>query len=101
MKKLIYILLLPILVFFGYTFHMKNPQVVDINYPGIEWSGSLSILLIAAILIGIVLGSIAMAFYSIKAKAQARSVRKKLEKVEKEVENLRALIWLMINQIKQ
>lgn len=70
---------------------MKNPQAVALDYLGYQWEGSLAILLIAAILLGVVLGSFAMAFYSIKAKAQTRSVRKKLAKVEKEVENLRTL----------
>ncbi len=91
MKKLIYVVLLLVLAFVGYTFDLKNPQTVDLNYLGYQWSGSLSILLIAAIAIGILLGSLAMAFQSLKAKAQTRSVRKKLAKVEKEVENLRAL----------
>lgn len=91
MKKFIYIPLFLILAFIGYTFHGKNPQVVELNYLGFYWQGSLSVLLIASILLGVVLGSLAMAIYSIKAKAQTRGIRKKLAKVEKEVENLRTL----------
>jgi len=53
MKKLIYVVLLLVLAFVGYTFDLKNPQTVDLNYLGYQWSGSLSILLIAAIAIGI------------------------------------------------
>jgi len=91
MKKLIYIPLFIVLVLFGYIFHTQNAQTVDINLPGFDWHGSLSILLIAAVLIGLVLGSLLMSISSLKAKTQARGYRKKLEKVEKEVENLRAL----------
>jgi len=61
MKKLIYIPLFIVLVLFGYIFHTQN------------------------------LGSLLMSISSLKAKTQARGYRKKLEKVEKEVENLRAL----------
>ncbi|MGH1540515.1 MAG: LapA family protein [Arenicella sp.] len=91
MKKIMYLILSIPFIVIGATFAMENSQSVSVSYLGIDWTGNLLVLILVSILLGVILGVLAMSFHSIKAKAQTRSVKKKLHKVEQEVQNLRAL----------
>jgi len=95
MKKFIYflplLLLALVLLFIGYSFHMSNAESVALNYLGFHWTGSVAALVGAVFLLGLVLGALVVWVLSLKLKFQVRQSRKRLEKVEKEVENLRAL----------
>ena len=95
MKKFIYIPLLLVialaLLFVGYTFHMNNAGSISLSYLGQEWSGSVAALVGSVFLFGFVLGAFIVWFISLKLKLQVRHAKKRLQKVEKEVQNLRAL----------
>lgn len=95
MKKIIYFvplfLLVVILLFIGYSFHMKNPELVTLNYINFTWTGSLAALVGVVFIFGLVLGALTVWVLSLKLKFQVRQSRKRLEKAEKEVQNLRAL----------
>ena len=95
MKKIIYFLpllfLALVLLFVGYSFHMSNSEPVALSYLGFNWAGSVAALVGAVFILGLFLGALVVWVLSFKLKFQVRQSRKKLEKVEKEVQNLRAL----------
>lgn len=95
MKKLIYflplLLVALVLLFIGYSFHSSNSESVALSYLGFNWTGSVAALVGGVFILGLVLGAFVVWVLSLKLKFQVRQSRKRLEKVEKEVENLRAL----------
>ena len=95
MKKIIYflplLLLTLVLLFIGYSFHTSNSESVALNYLGFSWTGSVAALVGGVFVFGLVLGAFTVWVLSLKLKFQVRQSKKRLEKVEKEVQNLRAL----------
>lgn len=92
MKKLIYGLVVLLVFLLALTLNLKNPQLVTINYYfDLQWETSLVLALTAAFAIGLVFGWLMMTLSVFKNKRQVGKAKKELAKVEKEVENLRAM----------
>jgi len=91
MKKIISIFLAFIFVLLGFVLHLKNPNVVDFSFPFLEWQAPLGLLMLLALLTGLVLGALLMSFSLFKSKIIVNKTKRKLNKTEKEVENLRAM----------
>ena len=95
MKKIIYFLplliLTLVLLFIGYSFHTNNSESVTLSYLTFSWTGSVAALVGVVFLFGLILGALTVWVLSLKLKFQVRQSKKRLEKVEKEVQNLRAL----------
>ena len=92
MKRVFYVIVAIIVVFFGVTFALRNKQVVEIGYYfGLSWSGPLVLLLIAAIAIGVAIGFLASLRTLLRLQRQLGAARKEVRQVEQEVQNLRAL----------
>ena len=90
--RLLYGLFFVIVILLLSSFALKNSQGVSIYYYfGVQWSGPLFAILGITLVIGMLLGALAMAPYLLKAKSQAGKARRELVKIEKEVENLRKL----------
>lgn len=61
MKKLVYVLLVGVVALFGLTFAYKNHQVVTLNYYfGLNFVGSLPLLLLLAFASGLAVGAAAV-----------------------------------------
>jgi len=92
MKKLIYGLVTLLVFLLALTLNLKNPQQVTINYYfDLQWETSLVLALTAAFAVGLLFGWLMMTLSVFKNKRQVGKTRKQLAKVEKEVENLRAM----------
>jgi putative membrane protein len=92
MKKIIYGVILLLVILFSLAFAAKNPQIVEIEYYfGIHWKGSLAILLLMAMSVGVLIGALGMFVTALKSRRQANKARKYVVRIEKELENLRAL----------
>ncbi len=92
MKKLLYLFFFLLLAVFALTINLKNPQSVVLNYYfDLSWEGPLVLVLTATFLLGLLFGWIFMSMSVIKNKRVAGKTKKQLAKVEREVENLRAM----------
>ncbi len=92
MKRLFYLLLILVLLIFGISFSLKNPQVVTLDYYfGLAWSGKMSWLLLVVLALGACLGVLLTSTWALRAKRRLSKVRREVRKMEQEVNNLRAL----------
>lgn len=92
MKFFIYLLLALIVLLFGISFALKNPQSVDVSwYFGLDWSGSLSWLLVITLCVGAVLGVLFTIGWVFKAKRRAAQARREATRLEREAASLRPL----------
>lgn len=92
MKAIIYIVILIIVVIFGVTFALKNPQSVDITYyGGFAVNTYLTLVLAISLIVGIVLGWLFTQMSVVKAKREIRRANKQVRKSQKELDSLRAL----------
>jgi len=77
---------------FAVTLFLKNPHKVEVLYYfGINWDVNIVILLMGTFFSGVLFGLIVMYWSVFKQKIRFSAEHRKLVKVEKEVENLRAL----------
>lgn len=92
MKRILYIVLTLLVAFLGVTFAVQNSQVVEINYYfGVQWSGPLSLVLLAVLGVGIALGYVAGLRTVIRLQRQLVLARREIRSMEQEVANLRSL----------
>ncbi len=92
MKKLLYLVFFLLLAVFALTINLQNPQTVELNYYfGFQWQGPLVLVLTATFLIGLLFGWLFMTFSVLKNKRVAGKTKRQLERVEREVENLRTM----------
>lgn len=91
MKKIFSLLLVVIFLLFGFILNLKNPDVVAFSFPFIEHEAPLGLLMLIAMLIGVLIGALLMSFSLMKSKMVGSKAKRDLAKVEKEVENLRAM----------
>lgn len=92
MKKLFYIIIFLVFAAFAFTLNLSNPETISVKYYfGISLDLPLFMVLMAPFFIGMVLGVLVMSFTVIKNKRRVGVTKKALSKVEKEVQNLRAM----------
>lgn len=92
MKRVFYVIVVIVTLFFGVTFAFQNRQEVELAYYfGLQWRGSLSLALLAALAIGIAVGYLAGLGMVIRMQRQLVQARKEVRQIEQEVINLRAL----------
>jgi len=91
-KLIVLLSVLVVLTAIATSIQLKNPDSIDISYYfGFSQSVPLYILLFGPFLIGLITGALLMSVSVVKNKMKTRSEHNKLIKVEKEVENLRAM----------
>jgi lipopolysaccharide assembly protein A len=92
MKRLFYVIVVVVTLLLGITFAFQNRQEIDITYYfGLQWRGSVSIALLAALTIGVVVGYLASLRMVLRMQRQLVQARKEVRQIEQEVMNLRAL----------
>lgn len=92
MKKLIYLAVFVFLSVLAVTINLKNPQSVELNYYfNLHWQAPLVLVLTVVFATGILLGCLLMSLSVFKNKRQVGKAKRRLAKVEKEVENLRTM----------
>ncbi len=91
MKRIFNLLLILIFALLGFVLHLKNSEQVAFSFPFIEWDAPLGLLLLLFFVIGVILGACLMSLSLMKSKLAGNKAKRQLAKVEKEVENLRAM----------
>ena len=86
--KLIFIIFL---LLFGLAFHVKNHQLVTLNYYVGEIQLSLSIIIVLAICIGVLLGILASIPIIIRKKKLNSRLKKEIKHRDKEINNYRII----------
>jgi putative membrane protein len=92
MKHLFYAVIAVLAAFVGVTFAFQNQQLVELRYYfGFSWRGPLSLVLLAALAIGVGLGYLAALRTVLRLQRELVRARREIRAVEQEVANLRAL----------
>jgi uncharacterized integral membrane protein len=92
MKVFFYLLLALVALVFGISFALNNTDSVTVTYYfGLDWSGSLSWLLVITLAVGALLGVLFTFGWVIRAKRQAAHARREAAQLEREASNLRPL----------
>lgn len=92
MKVFLYLLLAFVALLFGISFALENAKSVTVTYYfGLNWSGSLSVLLLITVAIGALMGVLFTLGWVIKTKRQVSRARREAAQLEREVAGLRPL----------
>jgi lipopolysaccharide assembly protein A len=92
MKRVFYVIVAVVILFFGVTFAFQNRQNVDVSYYfGLSWNGPLALALLAAVAIGVGIGFLATLRTALRLQRQVAAARTEVRQIELEVQNLRAL----------
>ncbi len=91
MRRIMTIILFVIVLMLGAGFSAINLTPVDINYYLGVLSLPLSIVIIAAIILGTILGALALSISILRLRYENRRLRKKLISSEQEIDSLRIL----------
>lgn len=92
MKLFFYLLLFVVLVAFGLTFSIKNPQLIELNYyPDIVISAPLVVVLLLTLILGVLIGVLAMSVSRFSRARELKRVQKENKKLSEEIQNLRSL----------
>jgi uncharacterized membrane protein YciS (DUF1049 family) len=91
MKKILSLILFLLFAVFALTLNLQNPDSVTLNYYfGLQAEVDLYVVLLVPFVIGLLLGVLIMSVSVLRNKMEVGKTRRRLTKVEKEVENLRA-----------
>ena len=92
MKLFFYLLIFVVIVAFGLTFSIKNPQLVEINYyPDIVISSPLVVVLLVTLLFGVLIGVLTMSVSRFSRHRELKRAQKENQKLSEEIKNLRSL----------
>ena len=92
MRLFIYLLLFVVIVAFGLTFSLKNPQHVVISYyPDLVVTLPLSVALLVTLLLGVLLGALATSMSVLRKGREVARLRKANDKLDQELQNLRSM----------
>lgn len=80
-----------IILLLGLSFAVLNAEPVKLNYYFGSWQAPLSLLLVAAMTLGVVFGIVACMGMLLGLKREVGKLRKSAQLAQEEVENLRAL----------
>ena len=90
MKFFLYLLLFIVIAVFGLTFALKNPDPVELYYyPDLVIAGPMYQVLLVTLMIGVLIGLVAMWTAALRWKWELARLRKEKRKLEQEVQNLR------------
>jgi len=90
-KLILWVLLFLFVAAFSASVYIENRELIPVKYLHLEGEIKIFWLLIVPFIIGLLMGALLMSFSVLKQKRRFSIEHKKLSKVEKEVENLRAL----------
>ncbi len=91
MRSLIKLIVAVLLLVLGAAFAIVNEQPVQLDLYFVALSMPLSMILLLAMGLGILLGSLASFFYFMKIRKENAELRRQAKLAEQEVKNLRSL----------
>ena len=92
MKKIFLVVVFIFFLLLSISLYLENPQNIEFNYYfDINWQVNFVVFLFSVFFSGALFGALLMSMSVFKQKMRTSAEHRKLVKVEKEVENLRAL----------
>lgn len=91
MRLLLAIVLLLLAFGLAFMFANQNEQLIDLNYLFGKTSINLTLLVTIILAFGFIIGLLMSGISLVKTRLQLKNTRRKLEKAQKELANLRAL----------
>ncbi len=89
MKLFLYLLLFIVIVAFGLTFSLKNPQTIELNYyPDIALTAPLVVVLLVTLLLGMLIGVLTTLMPQLRRKRELQRAKKEIRKLGKELQLL-------------
>lgn len=87
MKMFFYLLLFVVIVVFGLTFSLKNPQLVELNYyPNIVVSAPLVVVMLVTLLLGMLIGILTTLLPQLRRHRELQLAKKEIRKLNKELQ---------------
>ncbi len=91
MSRLLKVCFFIVIVFMGLIFHMKNDQLVELNYYVNSIPVSFSLVIVLTLCIGALLGVLASLPMILKLKHENAKLIRQVKMTEKEINNLRVI----------
>ncbi len=91
MSRIAKLVLVVVVLLLGLIFHLKNNQLIELNYYLGSIELSLSLLVVLVLCVGAMLGVLASLPVIIKLKRKQVKLNRQIENREKEINNLRVL----------
>lgn len=91
MKRILVFVILLVVALLGLSFALMNAELVSLNYYFSTIQMPLSLVVVLAIVVGALLGVLAMLGMALGQKRELAKMRKSIKLAEKEVSNLRSL----------
>lgn len=89
MKLFLYLLLFIVIVAFGLTFSLKNPQTIELKYySDIALTAPLVVVLLVTLLLGMLLGMLTTLMPQLRRKRELQRAKKEIRKLGKELQLL-------------
>lgn len=88
-----FLMLIAAMAFFviGLAFHLKNDQLVILNFYVGSFEAYFSVFIIASAIVGVIFGIVSTVPMIFRLRRQNRRLLRQIDMTEKEVKNLRAL----------
>lgn len=91
MSRIAKLILLFVVLLFGLAFHLKNNQLIQIDYYVGAIAMPLSLIIVSVLMIGALSGVLASLPMIVKLKRRALTLEKQIKNNEKEINNLRVM----------
>ena len=91
MSRIVQLIIAFVVLLFGLAFHLKNNQLIELNYYVGAFELPFSLVAVLVLIIGAVLGVLASLPIIIKLKQQKLRLEKQIKNSEKEINNLRVM----------
>ena len=91
MKRILVSIILLLVALLGLSFALMNAAPVSLNYYFASVQAPLSLIVVLSIVVGALLGILAMAGMVLRQKREMARLRKSMRLAEKEISNLRSL----------
>ena len=91
MKFIVKLILIILMLLFGLSFHIRNHQLVTLNYYVSEIQLSFSVIILIAISIGVLLGILVSIPIIIRTRQRNSRLEKKIKDTEKKINKFRVM----------
>ena len=91
MTRLIYLLIAVLVALTGLAFHIRNKQDIVLDYFAGTVTVELSLVVVASLVLGVVLGALLMASSVLRLKAEIRRLKRRQQIAGRELASLRAI----------
>lgn len=91
MTRLIYLLIAVLVALTGLAFHIRNKQDIALDYFAGTVTVELSLVVVASLVLGVLLGALVMASSVLRLKTEIRRLKRRQQIAGRELASLRAI----------